>query len=385
MNVAMNPSILTEVKSIRQHLHSIAEKSGEEKNTARFVLQALEKCNPSRILDRIGGDGIVATFDSGAEGKHLVLRCELDALPIQEVNNFSHKSKTEGVSHKCGHDGHMSILIGVAKVLANCPPKKGKVSLLFQPAEENGLGARSMIDSGKISELGTIDAFYALHNLPGCDANSIHCRAGVFTPHVISYEVRLLGKESHAAEPENGINPALAIADIFQLLHRHQQPDKSKPNYAIVVPVTGTISQPWYGISAGSATLGFTLRTWETPLLRKLQEQVDQAVKAIAAKYRLRAESRFFEEFYSVDNNADCARSIEKSARQLGLHFNAMSHPMSWGEDFGLFTDRYPGAMFGLGSGLNMPALHNPDYDFPDAIAKAGIEMFVELVSESTG
>jgi amidohydrolase len=372
--------ILPEIKRLRQQLHAIAEKSGEEHNTAAFVVKELEKCLPAKILTGVGGTGVVAQFNGAADGNHTVIRCELDALPIQEVNTFDHKSKTAGVSHKCGHDGHMSILLGVAKYLHKNPLKKGKASLLFQPAEENGLGARAMIDSGRLKELGKIDKVYSLHNLPGHEKRRIYCRAGVFTPHVISYEVRLFGKESHAAEPENGINPALAMAEITQALSKLQQTDKQKAEYKLIVPVFSKLGQLWYGISAGYGELGFTMRTWDTAILRKLQANVEAKVKEIASAHRLRCETRFFEEFYSVNNDTECAREIESSAKKAGLEFEAMKNPVSWGEDFGLFTDVYPGAMFGLGSGMNIPALHNPDYDFPDEIAGAGIGMFVELI-----
>jgi len=372
--------ILQEIKRIRQHLHRIAEKSGDEAQTAAYVVEELKKCEPTLILTAIGGHGVAAQFSSGTAGRHVVIRCELDALPIQEVNTFTHKSKTDGVSHKCGHDGHMSILLGVAKYLNQNHQKKGKVSLLFQPAEENGLGAKAMISSGKLNELGPIDKFYSLHNLPGHEKDRIYCRAGVFTPHVISYDVRLFGKESHAAEPENGINPALAMAEITQALSNLQQTDKQKKEYKLIVPVFSKLGQLWYGISAGYGELGFTMRTWDTGVLRALQAQVESAVKEIASAHKLRCETRFFEEFYSVNNNADCAADVENAAKKLGLKFEAMKNPVSWGEDFGLFTDLYPGAMFGLGSGMNIPALHNPDYDFPDDIAGAGIAMFVDLI-----
>lgn len=375
-------NIFAEVEVLRKSLHQIAELSGKEFRTAELINAELIKCNPDELHTEIGTTGIVATFDSNEPGQHIVFRSELDALPIQEINTFSHRSDTDGVSHKCGHDGHMSILMGLAKFLSLNRPMKGKVSLLFQPAEENGQGAEAMIRSGRISDFEPIDKFYSLHNIPGHEQHTIYCRSGVFTPHVISLEIKLHGKESHAAEPENGHNPALAIAEITQSFHDLQQLDKSRSDFKLITPVFSKMGKVWYGISAGEAELGFTIRTWETRVMRELQDKCLKVVEAIAKKYQLGVETRYFEEFNSTMNDEHSAGQIKKAAEANQFQYVEMSYPMNWGEDYGLFTQKYKGAMFGLGSGQNIPALHNPDYDFPDVIAATGIKMFIQILKE---
>ena len=375
--------IVSEINQLRFQLHQIAEVSGKEEKTALFIENELKKCQPSELKTKIGGEGLFARFDSGKEGKHIVFRSELDALPIQEVNTFEHRSNTEGVSHKCGHDGHMSILLGVAKYLHQNPLKTGSVSLLFQPAEESGQGAKAMLDSGVIQLLEPIDMFYSLHNIPGHSENEIHCRAGIFTPHVISLEVKLIGKESHAAEPENGINPATAISEIIQGLNQLQNLDKNTNDFKLITPVFIQMGQEWYGISAGNAVLGYTIRTWETAVMRQLQRECVQLIERIGSEHNLQLTTHFFEEFNSVVNDPLAAEQIEKAAQNVNCAFKQMTYPMNWGEDYGLFTQKYRGAMFGLGAGTAMPALHNPDYDFPDQIAESGIKMFVDPIHQN--
>ncbi len=371
---------LNEIKELRKNLHTIAELSGQEEKTAELITKELKKCEPHQLQTNIGSHGIIATYIADQNGPHLVFRSELDALPIQEVNSFDHKSKTDGVSHKCGHDGHMSILLGLAKHLYSNPIAKGKVSLLFQPAEENGEGAEDMISSGKMKDHEPIDHFYSLHNIPGNPKHQIHCREGIFTPHVISLELILDGKESHAAEPENGINPASAIAKIIQALSDLQNLDKASVEFKLITPVFIDMGQVWYGISAGQAKLGFTIRTWETAVMRQLQKDCLFEIEKICHSHNLQLASRYFEEFNSVINHETAAGTINSAAAKISADFVQMKHPMNWGEDYGLFTQKYSGAMFGLGAGTNVPSLHNPDYDFPDEIAQTGIRMFIEII-----
>ncbi|MBV6655046.1 MAG: M20/M25/M40 family metallo-hydrolase, partial [Mameliella sp.] len=139
------PQWQDEIDQLRQYLHQHPEPSGEEHNTAAFVCKTLQKLAPSQLIAGIGGTGVIAIFDSGQAGASVLFRTELDALPIQEINTFAHKSVNEGVSHKCGHDGHMAVMLGFAKTIAENPLEKGRAILLFQPAEETGAGAELML------------------------------------------------------------------------------------------------------------------------------------------------------------------------------------------------------------------------------------------------
>ena len=209
------PLPLEKLTKFRHELHAYPELSGHEEQTARRVIAYLQALKPDELLTNLGGHGIVATFDSGQAGPVLLLRSELDALPIGEINTFAHHSSNQGVSHKCGHDGHATILCGVAELLSRQRPTKGKVHLLFQPAEETGEGAAAVLADPKFAAIKP-DMGVSLHNFPGFKKNSIILKEGIFTIAVSSHIFRFSGYTSHASEPENGRNPSLAIADLLR-------------------------------------------------------------------------------------------------------------------------------------------------------------------------
>src|SRR5699024_9882230 len=198
----------------RHYLHQHPEVSVCEENTAAYIVETLQKIGLSSIHHDFFEAAILAEISADKPGNTVLIRCELDALPIQETNtNLSYKSNKAGVSHKCGHDGHMTILLGLAEKLKQTPPKTGKVLLLFQPSEENGRGAEGVLKSGILQNY-AIDFMFALHNVPGFPLGSVVCRPGSFTPSVESLTVELIGKTSHAGMPEKGVNPALTIAKL---------------------------------------------------------------------------------------------------------------------------------------------------------------------------
>lgn len=155
-----------DITQFRHDLHRHPELSGREADTSRRVADFIASFEPDEILEGVGGHGLLASWNFGDDGPEIAIRCELDALPIAETNRFSHASVTAGVSHKCGHDGHMAILAGLSAWLATRPFGTGTVRLLFQAAEENGEGAKAMLDDSKLAGFSP-DFIFALHNLPG--------------------------------------------------------------------------------------------------------------------------------------------------------------------------------------------------------------------------
>ena len=369
-----------ELVQLRRYLHQNPEVSDYEFETSKYVWNYLEKLNPTSI-EKVAGHGILAIYDSGQPGKTIMLRCELDALPIQEINDFDHKSKSDGVSHKCGHDGHMTILCGVAHALKNQPVKRGKVALLFQPAEENGHGAVAVVADQIYKDLNP-DQVFALHNLPGKPMHEIVIRDGTFNAAVISIIIKLFGKTSHAAEPEKGINPALAIAEILQLSESLTITDTSQDDFRLITPVHVNMGELAYGISAGYGEVHLTLRAWTNSVMRKLMEDVQSRAQEVGVKHHLKVDIDWIEEFHASENDPMSANVVRRAANASGFLLTEMLEGMKWGEDFGLFTEQVPGAMFGLGSGVDTPALHNPDYDFPDELIETGVQMFYSIAKK---
>lgn len=365
----------------RKELHKNPELSGKEIETSKRIVSFLEQYPPNEMQTNVGGTGILAVYKGFAEGKSILFRCELDALPIKESNLFEHKSVKNSISHKCGHDGHMAILCGLASELHHQRPEKGNVILLFQPAEENGSGAEKVANDDTFKNYKP-DFVFALHNLPGFDKNQIVVKDGTFSCAVKSMIIRLKGKIAHAAEPENGINPALAIASIIQQFDEKNQVDQSKPNFKILTAVYSSLGKKAYGVSAGKGEVHFTIRCQTNKEMEKLSNELEKMTEEIAKKTQVAYKIKWTETFQANENNSEANNIIKNASKILGLDVLDKDTPFSWGEDFGLFTQLYNGAMFGLGAGKETPALHHSDYDFPDEIISTGVKLFHQISKE---
>jgi amidohydrolase len=362
----INPEII----NLRKELHRNPELSSFEYGTAKRIRRFIEKHNPTDILENIGGTGLVAIYKYQKKGKSITIRCELDALPIQEENEFKHQSKKEGISHKCGHDGHMAIVSGLIFWLKNQSFNSGEIILLFQPAEENGKGANRVLKDERFKSLKT-DYVFALHNIPKEPLNGIILIDKRFSAEVQSFIVSVKGKKSHASEPENGINPALGLSNIITTLSKLE----------VVKPVHINMGQIAYGISPANGELHYTVRTWNRKNMSALRVQINEIIQQICQIHKLQYEIVWLEYFPAAANDIESNNFIEKAAKENNYKISERPYPFKFGEDFGWFSREYKTAMFGLGAGLDTPALHNADYDFPDEIIETGITMFKSIIS----
>lgn len=369
-----------DLTNFRRTLHIYPELSGEEKATAQRIVQKLKTFAPTQIIENLGGHGVAAIYDSRVSGKTVLFRADTDALPIQEVNDFPHKSVYDGVSHKCGHDGHTAILIGLAQKLHESPLKKGKIILLFQPAEEIGIGANAVLKDEKFEQIRP-DYAFALHNVPGYPKGQIICRKGTFTPAAISLVIKLQGKQAHAAQQENGINPDKAIVNIMQAVHQLHNPDLASENFLKFTTIYTRIGSKDYGISAGEGELHYTFRCWTKAKLEKAKIKLTQLITEICQQQQLAFTLDWIYYFAANQNDTYAVDCIKKAAEQNQFDYFDKPFPFQWGEDYGLFTENIPGAMFGLGSGEDMPALHHNNYDYPDEITPYGVETFYQIAT----
>ncbi len=373
-------------RAFRRELHQYPEVSGEERATAQRVAERLGNMSVDAVWEGVGGTGVVALFDSGVEGPTTLLRAELDALPITEwadATERPHRSLVEGKSHACGHDGHATILCAVADALAALKPSKGEVLLLWQPAEENGQGAPAVLKdprwAGPIPEP---NAVFALHNLPGIPEGVVVTRQGPFTAAARSIVVHFNGKTSHAAEPEHGRNPAAAMAEFTLEMLRGAQPELGRPDFSVVTPIHAELGEVAYGVSAGTGVSRFTIRTWDEQQMAHWVRSAEALAHRLGEQHGLGVVIEWTEVFQANENSADAVATVEAGAASAGLIARRAEFPFKWGEDFGLFTQRYPGAMFGLGAGEQVPALHNPDYDFPDDLIEQGMCVFLGILNQ---
>jgi amidohydrolase len=370
---------LSDFAEIRRHLHQHPELSGEEYKTAQYIEDKLRIFHPALEKEQIDQNLIFTIGKLEFGKKHIAFRCELDALPIDETNDFQYASVTPGVSHKCGHDGHMSILLRLAYLLKEKPIPNISISLIFQSAEENGKGARQVVNQSVLFDKNRPDYIFALHNVPGYDLSSIIIKGGVFTPSVISVKVYFYGKTSHAAEPEKGINPTFPIAEF--LLKARERAEKAGPKHPIILaPIELKIGKEAYGTSAGQGMIGLTLRSISPESLDEYKSWFQDNIIEACRIHNLDFSLKWFECFDAVHNNRKATDIIKNAVNKESLTMVTKEEPFNWGEDFGAYTKMVPGAMFGIGSGKDHAALHHPDYDFPDELIKPGSEMFYSII-----
>jgi len=365
---------ISELIKLRRDLHKNPEKSGEEKDTAKKIKTFLKKYKPDEIIEEIGGHGIAAVFKGEKKGPAVLFRCDLDALPINEINTFSYKSKNKGIAHKCGHDGHMTIISGLAQAISKNRPEAGKVILLYQPSEENGMGAGYVLDDPKFDSIRP-DYVYALHNLPGFPKKSIIYNPGIFASASKGLIIRLQGKTSHAGEPENGLSPAIAMADLVKELTYLPKKEEFE-GFTLTTVIHARLGEIAFGTTPGYAEVMATLRSHTNKDMEKLSEKAIQLVQKHTKLHELDYETEWTEEFLATENNKNAADAVKKAAEENNSVIIERKEPFRWSEDFSRFTKQFKGALFGLGAGEETPQLHNPDYDFPEEIIETGINTF---------
>lgn len=369
---------------LRRELHRAPSLSGEEQPTAKELLSWLGENAPAHTVEGLGGSGIAAVYGGQGSGPTVLLRAELDALPIQEPEGFPHGSKIPGVAHKCGHDGHMAILAGVARLLSRAPPQAGRVVLLFQPAEETGEGARAVVRDPKFAEIAP-DYAFALHNLPGFPAASIAVREGAFAAASEGLEVWLSGASSHASEPHLGRSPALALSQLIPALFALPAQLLPMDAGAAVAITHANLGEPSFGVAAGEARIRATLRSSESAELERLMSAAERAAEGLGRAHGLEVTLGRHDRFGATENDSAGARLVREAAAGAGLACEALPRPFPWSEDFGEILATCRGAMFGLGAGPACAPLHNEAYDFPDDILEPGVVAMATAASLALG
>lgn len=365
-----------ELSEVRRDLHRIAERPGEEARTSQLIADHLEAARPDRIVTRLGGHGVAAVFDGRRSGPTVLLRCDMDALPMPEGIDVPYASPDPGAAHKCGHDGHMTIQLGVARALSQQRPARGRVVVLFQPAEETGEGAERVIEDERFADLRP-DRAIALHNLPGRPLGQVVVRSGAFASASQGMIVDLRGVTSHAAEPHMGRSPVAAAANIAQGIQAAPQRAVSLDTCVQATVVGIDVGGPAFGTSPGNGRVMATLRAHTSEGMAQLTSYCERLAAGIAHAYELECDISWTDRFPATENTPAVARLISDAARSMGLEVVDPGVPFSWSEDFGHFTSRFPGALFGLGSGADTAPLHHPDFDFPDALIETGRDLFL--------
>ena len=375
---------LVQLTKFRRELHQYPELSGKEIKTAQKILYALKDMKPSKIIDKMGGHGLAAIFDSQEKGPTLLFRAELDALPIQEKNNLSWISKLPGVSHTCGHDGHMTMLLALGRVISRNPIKCGKIVLMFQPSEENGQGARAVVSDPRYEQIKP-DLAFAIHIEPGRPFGYVSTRPGLMNCASLGLKITLHGKTAHAADPEDGISPSLAVAEFIQKISEFNHGDELNNNFRLTTVTHVQIGEQTFGISPGDASIFVTLRTSNDDRLSQLDKDVRGLVSNISKQSELNFDFEIFDHFAASINDKEAHDIAVNAMKALNINYGSIGVPMRASEDFGIFGKQSKAAMLCLGPGEDYAALHNPDYDFNDDLIPIGTGIFERITRDLLG
>ena len=369
----------SEMRGWRHHLHRHPELGFALPGTARFVADTLRSFGVDAVHEGIAETGIVAIIEGRGDGPTIGLRADMDALPIEEATGAAHASTVPGRMHACGHDGHTTMLLGAARYLAETRRFRGRVALIFQPAEEGGAGGDAMVREG-IMDRFDIREVYGIHNAPNVPEGTIATNPGPLLAGADTFAVEIRGAGGHGAMPHETRDPvpaAVAIAAAMPTIvsrNRHVRD-------ALVVSVTLIHAGTADNIIPGTATVGGTVRTFDGSVQDMVERRMAEIVRGTAAAYGVEADFRYHRGYPATVNDPDRAAFAVAVAREVvGEGMVDPDCPPEMGaEDFSYMLQARPGAYVLLGAGPGA-ALHHPEYDFNDRIAPIGASFFARLV-----
>jgi amidohydrolase len=381
-------TVLPAVTAFRHERHAAPELTWQEVETARAVAARLREIPGLTVREGVGRHGVVAELEGARPGPTIALRADMDALPIREVTGKPYASCKEGVMHACGHDGHMANLLGSAMVLASLRDElRGRVRLIFQPAEEGGAGADVMCKDGVLEG---VDAIFGLHGWPELAAGEIGVRSGALMASTTELKITVRGTGCHAAMPHLGTDQVLIACRIVEAL----QSIRSRFT-APADPVALSISTIHGGTASNvlpaAVELTGTLRTMSVSTRERCSEAIKRLVEGIAAAHGAKAEVRIEHNYPPTVNHDAATAFIEAVAREVmpAPKVRRLDAPTMGGEDFAFFLQRIQGSYFFLGVGDGReggyPSLHHPGFDFNDAALPVGMKVFVHAALAYAG
>lgn len=366
----------------RHHLHKYPETAFEEVKTAAYVAQELRKMG-LEVHENIGGTGVVANLTVGDGKKAIGIRADMDALNLHEVKELAYRSTHQGKMHACGHDGHMTTVLGAAKLLSTEKSFNGTVRFIFQPAEEIGKGAEAMM-ADELFERFPIDEIYGLHNMPGLPAGTIQTRPGPIMASEDNFVIRIKGKGSHASSPHMGIDPLVIAAEIILALQTIVARNIN-PNDTAVVSCTEIHTDGIRNAIPSNVEIKGDTRSFTPEVQAMLEIRMRSICEGICAVHGAECDFEYTHEFSPTINEQRCtAVAIEAAKKIVGTDkVNESCERFMASEDFGKFLEKIPGCFVFLGSKVEneeIIPLHNAHYDYNDDVLETGAAFFAEIV-----
>lgn len=365
----------------RQDLHAHPELGFEEHRTSDFVASKLEEFGVE-VHREIGKTGVVGVLRQGNETRSIGLRADMDALPISETNEFSHKSKNPGKMHACGHDGHTVMLLAAAKYLAESRSFSGQVNFIFQPAEEGLGGAKAMIDDGLFDKF-PCDRVYAMHNGPGIAVGKFASVPGIRTAAGAFFDIKVIGKGGHGAFPQFAIDPITIAAEIIGAIQTIISRTTS-PNDSAVLSITKVHAGDAYNVIPESAMLSGTVRTFAIDKMQEIERQMISISEGISKAHGGTALVEFNTLFLPVLNEEEATDLAAEVCRDMVGQDNVITTGSAGtgSEDFSFMSNEVPGCYVIIGNGEDSNALHNPNFDFNDEALVYGGSFFARVIEK---
>ena len=377
-------AVLPDVRELRHQLHQIPEIAFKEYKTSARIREYLENLGLPILPTTLGTD-VTAVLKGGRPGPTVLLRSDIDALPIEEATGVPYASRHPGYAHSCGHDGHMAVLLGTATVLAQMQAQvPGTVQFLFQPAEESDAGAKSLVEAGYLEHEPKPEMAFALHGWPGVPAGAVECCWGPIMACTNDFEITLTGTGGHGAVPEKAVD-LISAASRFVLDMKQAVKEISTPESPAVISVCTVNAGGVFNVFPDRLVMKGTTRFLNDETGRRIKQamkaSLDKNVLSIGAQYNIASPKP---DYLSVETDpALYKHTAAVTAKYLGKDkWNGDGVCSMCGDDFGFISRKIPSLYFHLGMGENYPSLHNPAYNFNDEVLEAGIRMMCGLVLE---
>jgi amidohydrolase len=365
----MDKDILERVVTLRHELHQHPELSGREVWTKQRLIDFLKQNTGLEVADK--GRWFYAVYRSGPDRPSIAFRADFDALPIDETIDLPYGSQFPGVSHKCGHDGHSASLAGFALEIDRKGADKN-IYFVFQHAEETGEGAA---ECAPLMEEAGISEIFGYHNAPGLPEHAVGVKDGVVCCASTGMIVYMKGVPCHASQPEDGRNPAFAIAELVGRIPEFTDPAGYK-GLVMCTVICIDVGEEAFGMSASEGRLLLTIRGEYDEEMDALKRKLEDKVKEQAEKYGLEYDISYRDSFFATVSHKASTGKVRGAAKELGLLLLEGDRPSRGSEDFGAFTRRTQGAFFSVGCGEARSGIHTGEYDFNDAIIPTVVDIY---------
>lgn len=384
--MSVSEELILKMRQWRHHLHAYPETAFNEVKTSAFIADLLRSFG-IEVYTGLAGTGVVGVIHGKESGPWVGLRADIDALDVQEINDFAHRSQHPGKMHACGHDGHTAMLLGAASHLAAARDFSGTVAVIFQPAEENEGGGRVMVEEGLFDRF-PIESVFGMHNWPGVPVGQFAISPGAQMASYDVFEITLEGKGAHAAMPHLGRDSIVAAGQLIGALQTIVSRD-ANPLDPMVVSVTQIHAGDTWNVLPQQVMLRGTVRAFDSALQDMAERRIREIVEGLGVTFGLRANLRYERRYPPTINDPAIAKIGAAAAIAVVGRENVdlAPRPAMGSEDFAFLMQVKPGVYVWIGAGPGKEGcmLHNPGYDFNDDILPLGADYWIEVVRHALG